>query len=104
MVVWLPVASLMTPAIIHVHDQDDPDLQAWVKKVALLQVTSHAIAAALGASFFIILYKNGSLELASFWAEIMVQKGLVILALGLSLAFAALAGKEEASGIMKRGV
>lgn len=104
MVVWLPVASLMTPAIIHVHDQDDPDLQAWVKKVAILQVTSHAIAAALGASFIIILYKNSSLELAAFWAETLAHKSLVIFAFGLSFAFAILAGKEEASGIMKRGI
>lgn len=104
MVVWLPLASIMTPAIIYVHDQDDPGLQPWVKKVATLQVTSHALAAALGATLFYLSYQKNGFDLGALWEEILSHGELVVLALGLSLVFAVLAGKEEASGIMKRGV
>ena len=48
MVFWLPIVSAMVPSIVAVHDPDDPSLGPWVRRVAALQVTSHALAAALG--------------------------------------------------------
>lgn len=99
MVFWLPLASVLVPSIVAVHDPDDPSLGPWVRRVAALQVTSHALAAALG--FALVL--AGPLADRSIAEAIDSNVGLLVVASLASLGFAFAAGRAEASGVVKRG-
>jgi len=100
MVFWLPLASFVVPSIIAIHDPDDTSLLPWVKKVSLLQVTSHSLAASLG--FVLIL--AGPLSDESLKTIIVANFELVILVCVASLGFAIAAGRTEAIGIIQRGI
>jgi hypothetical protein len=104
MVVWLPLSSLMVPSIIHLHDPNDPSLQQWVKRVSFFQITSHAVAAALGATLFLEGYMDGSIDFAVVVSAMNENMTLVIIVLFASLLFALFAGKVETDGIFKRGI
>ena len=99
-VFWLPFASLLVPSIIAVHDQNDPSLLPWVRRVAVLQITSHAMAAALGFA----LVAAGPLTVESLATAIGSNVGLLVLVCVSSLGFAVAAGRAEASGLMQRGI
>jgi hypothetical protein len=103
-VFWLPLACLMVPSIIHRHDPDDQGLQAWVKKVSLSQVTSHALAASLGASLFLAGYNGGSMDWDALFMTINNHGNLVMITMFLSLIWATKAGSAETDGILKRGI
>jgi hypothetical protein len=100
MVFWLPLASLIVPAIVYEHDPDNPGLAAWVRRVAALQVTSHVLAAAVG--FAAIL--TGPLAGVTLYATI--ESNLVSFAVpcALSFAFALAAGGAEATGLARHGI
>lgn len=100
MVFWLPLASLVVPSIIAVHDPDDPSLLPWVQKVAALQITSHAVAAALGFALVV----TGPLAGESLSATIGSNVALLVVVGVFSLVFAVAAGSAETSGLMKRGI
>ncbi|MEO0424902.1 MAG: hypothetical protein AAF184_21380 [Pseudomonadota bacterium] len=99
-VFWLPLASLLVPSIITAHDPDDALLRRWTHRVALWQVTSHTLAAALGFSLFVAGPGRGEglrLVLASNLA-------VVALVLGASVGSAVTAGRLEARGVLERGI
>ena len=100
MVFWLPLASFIVPSIIAIHDPDDTSLLPWIKKVSLLQVTSHSLAAALG----FVLIKAGPLSDEPLKIIILANLELVILVCLASLGFAVAAGRTEALGVIKRGI
>ena len=100
MVFWLPLASLVVPSIITVHDPNDPSLIKWVKRVASLQVTSHALAAALGFALVV----SGPLAGASLIDAAESNPILLALVSATSLGFAIAAGRAEAAGIVQRGI
>ncbi len=100
MVFWLPLASLLVPSIIAVHDPNDPGLQRWVLKVAMLQVTSHGLAAALGFALVVA----GPLSGQPLGALVVGHISLVVLTCVGSLGFATAAGRAEAMGLIKRGI
>ncbi len=104
MVVWLPLSSLIVPSIIHLHDPNDPSLQQWVRRVSFFQITSHAVAAALGATFFLEGHIDGSIDFAAMVSAMNENMTLVIIVLSASLLFALFAGKVETDGILKRGI
>ena len=99
-VFWLPFASLIVPAIIAMHDPNDPSLLPWVRRVAVLQITSHAMAAALGFA----LVAAGPLAGESLATAIGSNVSLLVLVCVSSLGFAVAAGSAEASGLMQRGI
>ncbi len=100
MVFWLPLASVMVPSIVAVHDPDDPTLLSWVRRVATWQVTSHALAAALGFALVVA----GPLAERPLAEVLRSNVPLVVVASLASLAFALAAGKLEASGVVERGI
>lgn len=100
MVFWLPFACLVVPSTIAVHDPNDPSLVAWVKRVASLQVTSHALAAGLGLALVVI----GPLAGASLTDAAASSPILVALVCAASLGFALAAGRAEAAGLVERGI
>ena len=100
MVFWLPLASLLVPSIITIHDPNDAGLQTWIKKVSLLQVTSHSLAAALGFVLFVL----GPLADQSLTSIILANLTLVLLVCFASLIFAIAAGWAETQGIIQRGI
>lgn len=100
MVFWLPLASVIVPSIVAVHDPGDPGLARWVRKVAILQVTSHALAAALGFALAV----KGPLNEKSILSVVDANATLLVLASLASLALALAAGKTEATGIVHRGI
>lgn len=100
MVFWLPVASLVVPAIVAVHDPDDPTLMAWVRRVATLQVTSHALAASLGATLTML----GPLSGTPVSEVIIDHAALFALVSIAAVGFALAAGQMEASGVIERGI
>lgn len=100
MIFWLPVASLLVPAIVARHDPDDPGLMAWVRRVAMLQVSSHTLAAALGATVaWQVLHSDATAALV-----IVEHATLFALVAAASLGFAIAAGRIEALGVMQRGL
>ena len=99
-VFWLPFASLIVPSIITVHDPNDPSLLPWVRKVAALQLTSHAVAAALGFA----VVAAGPLAGKSLATTIGSNVILLVLVGVFSLGFAVAAGGAETSGLMQRGI
>ncbi len=100
MVFWLPLASLMVPSIVAVHDPNDPSLGRWVRQVATLQVTSHALAAALGFAVVAVGPWVGK-PLSAAIGSNPVLLGVVC---AVSLGFAVAAGRAEAGGLMQRGI
>ena len=100
MVFWLPIVSAMVPSIVAVHDPDDPSLGPWVRRVAALQVTSHALAAALGFAVVVA----GPLADRSLRSVVGDNIALVVVTSLLSLGFALAAGKAEATGVVQRGI
>ncbi len=99
-VFWLPLASLVVPSVVAVHDPDDQALSAWVRKVATLQVTSDAIAAALGFAVVLSGALNGSVN-----TDLIAENGTLLLAgSAASLAFAIAAARLEAMGVVTRGI
>lgn len=99
-VFWLPFASLVVPSVITVHDPNDPGLITWVKRVASLQVTSHALAAGLGFALVV----SGPLAGKSLSDAIGSNPILLALVCAASLGFALAAGRAEAVGIVQRGI
>ena len=100
MVFWLPVASLMVPAIVAVHDPDDPTLMTWVRRVATLQLTSHALAAALGATLVLL----GPLATKTL-TQVIVDNDLLCGVVSVAAyGFALAAGRMEAAGVIERGI
>jgi len=99
-VFWLPLASLFVPAIVAVHDPDDTTLIPWIRHVATLQVTSHALAAAVGFALVRVGPANGTP------LRVVVESNTVLVCavMVISLALAVAAGRAEASGIMERGI
>jgi hypothetical protein len=100
MVFWLPMASLVVPSIIAIHDPDDVSLLPWIKKVSFLQVTSHSLAAALG----FVLIIAGPLSDEPLKMIILANLKLVVLVCIASLGFAVAAGRIEALGVIQRGI
>ncbi len=100
MVFWLPFASLAVPSLVAVHDPDDPTLASWVLRVATLQVSSHAVAAALG--FTVAL--AGPLAGRPVAEVVGNDTGLFLAASGLSFVLAIAAGRLEAVGVVQRGI
>lgn len=100
MVFWLPLASLLVPSIITIHNPNDAGLKTWIKKVSLLQVTSHSLAAALG----FVLYVLGPLADQSLTSIIFANLTLVLSVCFASLVFAIAAGWAETKGIIQRGI
>ncbi len=100
MIFWLPLASVMVPSIVALHDPDDPTLLSWVRRVATLQVTSHALAAALGFA----LVAAGPLAERPLAEVLRADVPLVVAASLASLLFALAAGRLEATGVVERGV
>ncbi len=100
MVFWLPIVSVIVPSIVAVHDPNDATLGPWVRRVATLQVTSHALAAALGFAMVVA----GPLAERPLSSVMQSNTTLVVLASLTSLALALAAGKIEASGVVKRGI
>ncbi len=100
MVFWLPLASMLVPSIVTVHNPDDPGLSHWVRKVAALQVTSHILAASLGFTIFWLGPWAGIPLLEVIGSNIV----LIILASLSSLGLAIAAGYSEALGLMQRGI
>ena len=99
-VFWLPVASLVVPTVVAIHDPDDPTLVSWVRRVAALQVTSHAIAGALGFGLAIV----GPLDGVSVSTTLSEHAPLAATGLAASFAFAVAAGRLEASRVVARGI
>ena len=97
---WLPLACLIVPSIIAVHDPDDRQLKSWIMRVSILQVTSHTLAAALG--FAIVVEAMYTPE--PLLRVIESQAVWIIVVITVSLGFALAAGRTEASGLMKRGI
>jgi hypothetical protein len=100
MVFWLPLASIVVPSIVAVHDPDNPSLQKRIRRVAALQVTSHALAAALGFAVVAIGPWAGS----SILEAVGSNSGLLAVVSAASLGFAIAAGKAEAGGLMQLGL
>ena len=100
MVFWLPLASIVVPSIVAVHDPDNPSLQKKIRRVATLQVTSHALAAALGFAVFAV----GPWAGTSLLEAVGSNPGLVAVVSFASLGFAIAAGKAEAGGLMQLGL
>ncbi len=100
LVFWLPVASFVVPSIIAVHDPDDSGRIAWVKRVASLQITSHALAAALGFALVVV----GPIGGASLTDAAGSNPILLVAACAASLGFALAAGRAEAVGVVERGI
>jgi len=100
MVFWLPLVSVMVPSIVAVHDPDDPSLLPWIRRVAALQVTSHALAAALGFALT-LAGPLGDQPLST-----LLQENIPLILIGslASLAFAVAAGVFEARGVVQRGL
>jgi hypothetical protein len=94
---WLSVASLVVPAIVAAHDGDTHVPSDWVQAVARLQVTSHAMAAALG--FAVTL--AGPLAGRSPGSVLNENAGVVLTGAVLS---AVAAGLREAAGVATRGI
>ena len=100
MVFWLPFACLVVPSTIAVHDPNDPSLVTWVRRVASLQVTSHALAAALGFALVVI----GPLAGESLTDAAGSNPILLAVVCAASLGFAVAAGRAEAVGLVERGI
>lgn len=100
MVFWLPIASLFVPAIVAVHDPDDPSLAVWVRRVAALQVTSHALAAAVGFTVIVV----GPIGRTPLPSVIATNAALFASVLMIALALAVVAGRVEAHGVVERGI
>lgn len=98
-VFWLPVASVIVPAIAAAEDPDDPELALWVQGVARLQVTSHVVAAALGFAVMVA----GPLAGLPLGAVLGDHPLSTLAALALSAGFAVAAGRREAMGVVRRG-
>lgn len=99
-VFWLPAASLFVPTIVAVHDPDDTTLMPWVRRVATLQITSHALAASVG----FMLVRMGPASGTPLRVAIESNAVLACVAMVTSLALAVAAGRVEALGIMERGI
>jgi hypothetical protein len=97
---WLPLASLIVPSIVTVHDPNDKHLMSWIRWVAILQVTSHTLAAALGFAVVVEATSSSKSIIDVLRSNALLASILVLLSLGFALA----AGKSEASGLMKRGI
>ncbi|MEM8960796.1 MAG: hypothetical protein AAGD38_04895 [Acidobacteriota bacterium] len=98
-VFWLPFASLLIPSIVAVHDPHDTRLLSRVRKVALLQVTSHSLAAAIGFAVSISLWRGFTMS------EILASL-TVPLAIGMigSVGFAVATGKAETDMLFQHGL
>ena len=99
-VFWLPFASLIVPSIIAVHDPNNPKLESRIHKVAMLQITSHVLAAAIGFA----VVAEVILANESAGGVLRSNVSLVAVVLLLSSGFAIAAGKSEASGLMEHGI
>ena len=100
MVFWLPLASLIVPSIVAVHDPNDAGLLPWIKKVSLLQVTSHSLAAALGFVIFVGGLRSADPLPTIIWANLVL---VTLVCIG-SLGFAIAAGRAETAGVLQRGI
>jgi len=100
MVFWLPIASLLVPAIVTAHDANDESLRRWAHRVATLQVTSHTIAAAMGFAVLTLeAFKTGAvIDALAAHLPLVAVAGLA------SLGFAIAAGRFEATGVIERGI
>jgi hypothetical protein len=58
-VFWLPLAAFLVPSIITIHQPGNIQLIAKVKRIARWQVTSHTLAAAIGAYVFYCWWSDG---------------------------------------------
>ncbi|MEM9385993.1 MAG: hypothetical protein AAGA68_13090 [Pseudomonadota bacterium] len=99
-VFWLPLASLFVPSIVAVHDPHDSKLREWIHRVAVRQVTSHALAAALGFALFYV----GAIGGAGLSATLDSNLALLAVVLLASGGFAVAAGRLEAGGVLERGI
>ncbi len=99
-VLWLPFASLIVPSIIAVHDPNNPGLVNKIQKVAMLQVTSHVLAAAFGFAIVVEVIFTDESVVRVLESNVL----LLIVVLLLSSGFAIAAGKSEASGLMEHGI
>ena len=105
MVFWLPPASLLVPSIVAAHDPDDPELRMWARRVATLQVTSHALAASVGFSVaYLGPVAEGQFRAAALADVVQADAVLFVSAFLLSLVFARWAGHVEADGVFRFGV
>ncbi|MGJ8663870.1 MAG: hypothetical protein ACSHWU_09475 [Marinicella sp.] len=60
MVIWLPLAAFLVPSIITVHQPGNLALLQKVNRIARWQVSSHTLAAAVGAYFSYYWWINES--------------------------------------------
>lgn len=99
-VFWLPFASLLIPSIVTTHKPGDSQLLAIVRRIALLQVTSHTIAAATGFSVVAVsVWKNVSILEASNELVVVILVGLFE-----SSVFAFAAGRAETTMLLRHGI
>lgn len=97
MVFWLPLAALLVPTMVAAHDPDDARLAAWAGRVARLQVSSHALAAAPGFALVRHSLRPGT----SVTALVADHGGLLSMLLGLSALAAVAAARSEARGLLR---
>ncbi len=100
MVFWLPLASMLVPSLVAVHNPDDPGLRRWVQKVAALQVTSHILAAALGFTLFWLGPWSGTPLIEVVESNVVLIMVASLSSIGLAIA----AGYAEALGLMQQGI
>lgn len=99
-VFWLPFASLLVPSIVALHNPDDPSLMASVRNVAVLQVTSHSLAAAIGFAIVALSIQN---QVSILEAAGSLWPGMICGIVG-SLGFALAAGRSETAMLLRHGI
>jgi len=97
---WLPFASLLVPSIVAVHKPGDLALRANILKVAAFQVTSHALAAALGFSIVSISFHT-DVSLVTTIADLSIP---IIIGSTASIGLAIAAGKYETNMLFRHGL
>jgi hypothetical protein len=91
MVFWLPLAAFLVPSIITIHQPGNIELISKVNRIARWQVTSHTLAAAIGAYVFYCWWADGVIE-ANLVPELLFYS---INVLACSFVCAWIAGKLE---------
>lgn len=100
MVFWLPIAALVTPSIVTVHDLSRDAIAREGARVARLQVTSHALAAALGFAVAVA----GPLAGRTIGEAVRGDGWTFAIAALLSLGWAVAAGRAEAGTLVRFGI
>ena len=98
-VFWLPFASLLIPSIVGAHKPGDKRLLRDVSWVALLQVTSHSTAAAIGFVLSVAYWKSHAI-----FDNQAMQTVTLSLGIATSIGFAIAAGFYESKMLQNHGL